>query len=152
MNANVAVPPEEEEEKQSTPERPRPPEFTTDRAIKKYLSIRRKLEAKQKEHAEELAPMKMAMGVLENWLISDLHKANVNSMRCDAGTCYFDKRTSATIENWDAFLAYVQESGIWELLERRVSKLAAESILEETKKPVPGVKHDREVILKVRRG
>lgn len=133
------------------PERTRPPEFTTDKAIAKYLNLRRKLEAKQKDQALELAPIKAAMGVLENWLTSDLHASNVNSMRCDAGTAYFDKRTTATVENWDAFIAFVQESGIWELLERRVSKTAAENLLEETKVPVPGVKHSREIILKVRR-
>jgi len=139
------------EEPQATPARVRKPTETTDWCIQKYLALRAKLEARQKEQALELAPFKLAMATLENWMLDDLGRAKVNSMRGEQGTCYLDKRTSATVEDWGKLLDYIRENGAWDLLERRVSKLAAEAILEETKQAVPGVKHDREVVLKVRR-
>ena len=150
MNTTV-VNPEPEEPKQSPAARVRKPTETTDWCIRKYLSLRNKLEAREKEMKLELAPYKLAMATIEGWLSSDLLAAKVNSMRGEGGTCYFDKRTSATVENWTDFLSFVVTNEAWDLLEHRVSKLAAEAILEETQQPVPGVKHDREVVLKVRR-
>ncbi len=131
--------------------RVRPPTLTTDKAVERFVAIRDAIAATKKKHALELAPFNLAQGVLEAWLLEDLNNAHVESMRATTGTVYKSTRTSATVENWSDTLEYIRANNLWELLEARVSKLAVEAIMTETKQPVPGVKTSRETIVNVRR-
>jgi hypothetical protein len=49
------------------------------------------------------------------------------------------------------FLGFVRAKEAWDLLEARVSKLAAQELIKETKLPIPGVETSSEVVVNVRR-
>lgn len=131
--------------------RVRPPDMTVDRAVAKYISIRDQIAALKKEQAKALLPYEAALETLAGWLLNDLNTAKVVSMRALTGTAYKSVRTSATVEDWPAVLAYIKENEAWDLLEARVSKLAVAAVVEDTKAPVPGVKTSREIIVNVRK-
>lgn len=133
------------------PVRTRSPTLTTERAIEKYIEMRDKIAALKKQHIQELAPFNLAKDTLEAWLLEDLSNANVEAMRATTGTVYKSVRTSATVSEWSKTLEFIRTRDAWELLEARVSKLAAEAILNETQAPIPGVNITREVILNVRK-
>lgn len=131
--------------------RTRSPSLTTEKAIEKFIILRDQVAAIKKRQSQELAPFTGAMDILEAWLLSDLEAANVEAMRASTGTVYKSIRTSATVKEWSKTLTYIRENLAWELLEARVSKLAVEAILEETKQPIPGVQLTREVLVNVRK-
>jgi hypothetical protein len=72
-------------------------------------------------------------------------------MKSPHGTAYRTVRTSAKVIDWVQTLTYIREHNAWDLLEARVSKLAAQELIKETKLPIPGVETSSEVCINVRR-
>ena len=128
-----------------------PPTITFDQMVAKYIALRDKTDAIKKVHQAELAKYNLALGTLEGWMLNVLNTNHAESMRAEAGTAYTSTIASAKVEDWDAVLEFVKVNDAWDLLEHRVSKLAAEAIIQETKQPIPGVSIDRSVRLYVRR-
>ncbi len=131
--------------------RVRPAGLTVEKAVAKYVELRDKVAAIKKQQVEALAPFNAAMSVLENWMLDDLNQSGAESMRTTAGTCYKAKRTTAKVHAWSETLQFILEKQAYELLEARVSKTAAQAILEETGQPVPGVAIETETTVNVRR-
>lgn len=127
------------------------PSLTMDNMIANYVRLRDKKQEIERRHAEELAPYKDIMGQLEAYMMEAMNQAGLNSMKSPHGTAFKQIRTSATVKDWDEFLAFVREREAWDLLERRVAKKAAEQVIEDTKAPVPGVETSREWVVNVRR-
>lgn len=69
----------------------------------------------------------------------------------DVGTAYKSTRSSATVADWDAFLDHVQDSGAWEMLERRVNKTAIEQFKAENDDLPPGVNWSETQVVNFRR-
>ncbi len=152
MNTNVVVlPTAAAPAAVAAPPRVRAPTLTTDKAVEKFVALRDKIAEIKKRHVMELAPYNGALAALEGWLLDDLNTAHVEQMRALSGTVYKSVRTSASVVSWTETLDFIKATEAWELLEARVSKIAVEAIIEETKQPVPGVKIAREIILNVRR-
>jgi hypothetical protein len=128
----------------------RPP-MAVDALIENYVRLRDKKKTIEDRHKEELAPFKQTMEQIEGWLLEALNQAQVDSMKGRHGTAYKTLRTSAVVRDWTATLAFIRDNGLWDLLEARVSKLAAQAIIEETNKPIPGVETSSEVVVNVRR-
>jgi hypothetical protein len=72
-------------------------------------------------------------------------------MKSPHGTAYRTVRTSAKVIDMVEFLGFVRAKEAWDLLEARVSKLAAQELIKETKLPIPGVETSSEVCVNVRR-
>jgi hypothetical protein len=56
------------------------------------------------------------------------------------------------VKDWVATLTYIKDNNLWDLLEARVNKTAAVEVVEEQKKPIPGVQIARATVLRVRAG
>lgn len=127
------------------------PAIPLDRAVEKYLALRDKLAAIKKQQAEANKPYVEAMDRLETILLDALNNANLNAMRAPAGTFFKTTETSVKVHEWSKTLAHIQEHELWELLEARVNKTAAQAIIEETRVPIPGVAVERLTVVQVRR-
>ena len=132
-------------------EKPAQPRMTVDDMIDKYLRLREKTKKIKEEHTKQLAPYANALNTLEAWLLEALNEAKLKSMSSPHGTAYKTTRTSAKVTDWPAVLTFIRQNEAWDLLEARVSKLAAETIIEETQHPIPGVETSSEVCCNVRR-
>lgn len=120
--------------------------------IEKYLLVRDKKEALDKQHKEALKPYNEMLERLENMLLERLNAAGTdNTAVRGVGTAYKSTRTSVTCNAWSQTLDYIIEKEAWELLEARVNKTAALAIMEETKAPIPGVVVRQELTVNVRR-
>lgn len=129
----------------------KPQTYTVNDMIGRYVRLRDKKKELNAAHNKEIAKYDQAMNTLEAWLLEHMNQTNLSSLRGAAGTAYRTRRTSATVSDWNAFIAYVRENDAWDLLEHRVAKLAAEAVVEETKAPIPGVDMSSEVCVNVRR-
>ena len=126
--------------------------MTIDKLVEKYIALRDKRDALKKQHTAELAPYNGAMERIEAMLLGHLNDARLESMRAAQGTAYKTVRSSAKVVSWSETLRFIRERELWELLEARVSKVAAEAVVAETQAPIPGVGIVREVCVQVRRG
>lgn len=130
---------------------PAKPAMTVDQMVDRFVRLRDKVAKIKKEHTAELEPFNAAMDTLEGLLIGVLNTNSVTSMRSEHGTIYTSSRVTAKVVRWSQALEYIQQNEAWELLDARVSKVAAEAIITESGQPIPGVEMTRETTLNVRR-
>ncbi len=123
-----------------------------DEVISATLKMRDAIEAKKKEHKDELAPMNAKLEKLEAYLQLQLTTLGTTSFAARGiGTAFLQNCVSVTVEDWDATLAWIKETGIWELLEKRVSKTVVQEYMESQNEIPPGVKVRTEVEVRVRK-
>ena len=67
------------------------------------------------------------------------------------GTAYRSVRASAKVADWDSLLEFIQKEGAWEMLERRVSKVAVEQFKAETDDLPPCVDWGETQVINFRR-
>ena len=67
------------------------------------------------------------------------------------GTAYRSVRASAKVADWDSLLEFIKKEGAWEMLERRVSKVAVEQFKAETSDLPPGVDWGETQVINFRR-
>lgn len=127
-----------------------PTNMTVAQMTEKYLALRNKKRALQEDHKAQLAPFNELIYRLGNLILAELDAAGVNSMASSEGTVYKAVDTSVTVGDWPLTLEYIKENEAWDLLEARVSKVAAITVMNETDQPIPGVKVSQEVVLRVR--
>ena len=125
--------------------------MSADDMIDKYLRLRDKVKLIKERQVKELAPYNECMNTLEGWMLEALNNAGLQSMKSPHGTAYKSVRTSAKVTDWLATLSFIKEKEAWDLLEARVSKLAAQAIIDETHLPIPGVDTSSEIVVNVRR-
>jgi hypothetical protein len=119
--------------------------------IDKYIKIRDKKAAQKKIYEADLARYTNTMAQIEAALLDAMNQGNLKAMSAPTGTAYKSLRTSAKVTDWPAALAFIREHEAWDLLEARVSKIAAQAIIEETNLPIPGVETSSEVCCNVQR-
>ena len=124
--------------------------MTPDQLIEKYIKLRNRVAEIKDRHTEELRPFTAVMQQIESTLLRHLAETDLNAVKGDAGTAYRQVATSVTVADWDRALAYVREHEAWDLLEARVSKTAALTMIEESQQPIPGVKISQVLVLRVR--
>ena len=122
-----------------------------DGIVQKYIALRDKRDEVRKTHKEVEARFKTGLDFLGDQLLKVLDQLGAEHVACASGTAIKTMKTSATVQDWQQTLAYIQENGAWDLLEARVSKIAAEMIINETQQPIPGVKISQMVDVSVRR-
>lgn len=118
--------------------------------IEKYLRLRNKVTELKQKHELELQPYKEVMERIEANLLDHLGQTNLDSVKSEAGTAFKQTVTSVTVKDWPATLDYVRENEAWDLLEARVAKNAALTVIEETDAPIPGVRIAQTQVLRVR--
>lgn len=124
---------------------------TVDTVVKGYIKLRDMKNDLKKEQAEELKPINEKMTMLENWLQRDLMTRGVESQKTKEGTAFLSTTSAATVKDRDAFLTYVRENEMWDLLENRCSKTVVRDHLEDTGEVVPGVNYTETKVVRIRR-
>ena len=125
--------------------------MTVDEMIHKYVAIRDRKKAIEEQQKATLQPYNEILSKLEGYMLEAMNTTGLNSMKSPHGTAYRTVRTSAKVIDWVQTLTYIREHNAWDLLEARVSKLAAQELIKETKLPIPGVETSSEVVVNVRR-
>lgn len=124
---------------------------TVDEVVKGYIKLRDKKNKMKKDQADELRPINEKMELLENWLQRDLMTRGVESQKTKEGTAFLSTTSAATVKDRDAFLDFVRENEMWDLLENRCSKSVVRDHLEDTGEVIPGVNYQETKVVRIRR-
>jgi hypothetical protein len=119
--------------------------------VTKYIAARDLKARIVADHKKKLEPLEAAMEKTEAAILDFFNKHDMESARCAAGTAYKSSKSSATVTDMDAFLDFVRENDAWHFLERRVSKVAVDEMVEATKDLPPGVNYSRIASIGIRR-
>lgn len=123
-----------------------------DEVIKAYIKLRDDLDALKREQKEQTKPLYAKLQTLEAWLQHQLNMQGLKNFKGASGVAFIKRDTSATVRDWKATLAWIKETGLWEILEKRVSKSVVEDYIEASGEVPPGVEYKVEEVVQVRRG
>lgn len=110
----------------ATAPQPTKPTIGMDELVKKFIQLRDKKSQLKAEYEATVAPLTELQDKIEALLLQRFQEMGVESIRTPEGTAYTTVHTSATVADWDAFLAFVKSHDSFEMIERRVSKAAVE--------------------------
>jgi hypothetical protein len=119
--------------------------------VDKYVRLRDKIAEVKERHKDELKVLTEPLELLGGFLLAQLDKSNVESMRTDGGTISKTEKPSATIEDMAAFRKFVEEFGEWDLVDWRANAPAVKEYAVENSQLPPGVKYSAIVKVSVRR-
>lgn len=125
--------------------------LTIDQVVAAYIKLRDKkasLEAVVKEQTEELVAQ---MTKLEAWLREQASAQGVTSFKTPHGTAFLTTVDYAQVADWDAVLDFVRKNDAYDMLERRVSKRAVRSYIDENKAVPDGITYGTRLEVNVRR-
>lgn len=75
----------------------------------------------------------------------------LNALPTAAGTAYRTVKETYRVGNWDEVIEYIKATDNWQMLEKRIAKLATKEIFESTGVMPPGVEYMAEVEFVIRK-
>jgi len=122
-----------------------------DEIVAAFIKLRDKKEALEARHKEELKPIREQMDTLATALLTIMQAVGTTELKGDAGTAFQTLKTSATVEDKEAFRLFCRDNDLWELADIRASKLAVEQYKTEHNELPPGIKWSSMYDVNVRR-
>lgn len=110
-----------------------------EKRIEQYLAVRDKIKMMEDEAKKAIEPFKLIQEQLAGWLQEFMDKTGGDSIKTKAGTAYVSTRYSATLADPDAFMQFVIENKLFDLLDRRANATAVKDYTGEKGAPPPGV-------------
>ncbi len=96
------------------------------------------LREQKRQLEEQVKQLQAQMAELENDLIEDMDKQGVSKSTGALATVSISSNVRPSVDDWDAFYAYIHRHKYYHLLERRPSVSGCNELLE-TKGKIPGV-------------
>jgi hypothetical protein len=135
----------------STPEDNELKARTIDELIKMGVEIRDELREegqKFKKYEASAKDMLLRIGMALKLKGDEL---GVDSFKTSEGTAYRNVKESYRVGEWDKVLKFIQDNQYWQMLEKRVGKLATKEIHSTSGAIPPGVEYIVEEVFVIRR-
>jgi hypothetical protein len=110
-----------------------------DKRVGQYIQLRDKLKEMDKEYEEKRKPLLDLQNVLSGWMMEFLEKTGGTSIKTKLGTVYLSVRYSASLADPEAFMNFVIENQLYDLLDRRANSTACKDYVTEKGNLPPGV-------------
>ena len=124
---------------------------TVDQAVAAYMKLRQKKAEVEASIKDELSQIEANMDKLEKWIKTRADAMGVSSFKTPHGTAFLTTKDYASVADWDATLAFVKETGAYNMLNKAVNKTAVREYISETKTVPPGVNYGTKVEVNVRK-
>jgi len=122
-----------------------------DDVIAGYMKLRGQKEAIEAEVKDQVAAIKAKMEKIEAWLKQKADEQGVTSFKGKHGTAFLTTTDYANVADWDAVLNYIKENEAFDMLEKRVSKIAVRGYIDKTKAVPPGINYGTKLEVTVRK-
>jgi hypothetical protein len=132
-------------------EDPAPAAVRVDEIVERYIALRGKKAELKSAYERQVAEVEQAMRKCERFLLAQLNSTGTESQRTRAGTVYKEESVSVSIADWDAYLNWVRENGMYSMLEKRAAKSAVQEYRNVHNDLPPGVNYSTHLVVHVRR-
>lgn len=121
--------------------------------VAQYIALNDKIKNIEKEQKEFLKPYKVALEQLNEVLLQHLNDIKSDSASVNGvGTVYRRAQTSASLADASAFMDFVIEHRMWDLLDRKANVTAVQDYMKEHEGELPpGVNFNKQFKAGVRR-
>ena len=115
------------------------------------MKLRHQKESIENEAKAKVKDIKENMTKLEAWIKEKADADGVTSFKTNHGTAFLTTNDYARVADWDAMLGFIQENEAYDLLEKRVSKVAVRGYIDMNKAVPAGVTYGTRVDINVRK-
>lgn len=119
--------------------------------VRTYMKLRNQKEQIEAETKDRVAKLKEKMVKLESWIKEKADADGVTSFKTDHGTAFLTTTDYANVADWDAVLGFIRENEAYDMLEKRISKLAVRGYIETNKAVPPGVNYGTKLEVNIRK-
>jgi hypothetical protein len=125
--------------------------LTIPEAIRLYVGVRDARDEKNRAHEAAIAPLETLLEDVAAKIQAYMNAEGLKSVPTDFGTAVQITKTNATVGDWDAFYAFLIQTGRLDFLQKRVASTALAEYAEEAAVAPPGVSFFTERKVQVRR-
>lgn len=129
---------------------PTPP-LDVEKTAGNFVKLRDKIHEIEQRHEKELEPYKALKTKLQGMILNHLNTNNTKSARTEAGTVTATTRSSASVQDTEAFRNFIITNNEWDLADIKANAPAVFDYMAAKGQPVPGVKTSQMQTLSVRR-
>ena len=122
-----------------------------DDVVGTYLKLRHRKELLEAETKEKVDAIKTQLMKLEAWIKDQMDQQGVKSFKTAHGTAFMATTDWANVADWDAVLEYIKANDAFDMLEKRVAKLAVRGYIEKNKAVPPGINYGTKIEVNVRK-
>jgi len=119
--------------------------------IRTYMKLRDQKAAIEGEVKERISGLKAKMEKLEAWIKAQADVQGVTSFKSEFGTAFLTTTDYANVTDWDAVLDFIRDNEAYDMLEKRVSKIAVRGYIESTKAVPPGITYGTKLEVNIRK-
>ena len=122
-----------------------------DDVVATYMKLRSQKDAIEAEVKDSVSVIKSKMEKLEAWIKDQADQQGVTSFKTKHGTAFLTTTDYAQVGDWDAVLNFIRDNEAFDMLEKRVSKIAVRGYIEHTKSVPPGVNYGTKLEVTIRK-
>lgn len=122
-----------------------------DDVVATYMKLRHSKEVIEAEAKTKVDELKVKMMKLESWIKEQADLQGVTSFKTRHGTAFLTTNDFANVGDWDAVLNFIRENEAYDMLEKRISKVAVRGYIEQHKAVPPGVNYGTRIDVNIRK-
>ena len=119
--------------------------------IRTYMKLRDQKTAIEAKVKGDLTTLKGKMDKLEAYLKAQMDAQGLTSFKSDFGTAFLTTTDYANVEDWNKTLDFILDNEAFDMLEKRVSKIAVRGYIEENKAVPPGITYGTKLEVNIRK-
>ena len=116
-----------------------------------YMKLRSQKEAIEAEVKDRVSTIKAKMEKLEAWIKEQADVQGVTSFKTKHGTAFLTTTDYANVADWDAVLDFIRTQEAFDMLEKRISKIAVRGYIVANKAVPPGVNYGTKLEVNIRK-
>ena len=98
--------------------------------IEEYANMRDMLKEKRRDFKDFESKVKLDMEMLEADILDKQRQLGLTSLSTESYTAFQTTKEFFRVGNWDTIIEYIKKSGNYQMLEKRIGKLATKEIIE----------------------
>lgn len=122
-----------------------------DDVVAAYMKLRKAKDDLEKSIEEQVKVIEAKMTKMESWIKEQADAQGVTSFKTKHGTAFLSTTDYATVADWDSVLAFIQEQGAFEMLNKAVNKVAVREYIQANKVVPPGVNYGTKIGVNIRK-
>ena len=103
-----------------------------------FIQVRDRIKEIEKEHSARIKPLKELQEILAGRIQAFMAANNLENLKTAAGTCYISSRSTTSLADPEAFMNYVIENKMFDLMDRRANTTAVKAFVKKNKALPPG--------------
>lgn len=122
-----------------------------DDVVAAYMKLRKAKDDLEKSIEEQVKAIETKMTKMESWIKEQADAQGVTSFKTKHGTAFLSTTDYATVADWDSVLAFIQQNGSFEMLNKAVNKVAVREYIQANKVVPPGVNYGTKIGVNIRK-